>query len=81
MRDPISGTLEENILFGLPKDEALYRKVLFAAALEPDLKELVRDGRKPNHWESLKENQLLERYVSGLRHGFSACCYSGKSAL
>lgn len=38
----VSGTVEENITFGRPMDRALYRRVVFAAALEPDLKELVR---------------------------------------
>jgi len=32
------GTVRDNILFGKPYDEALYRKVLHACALEPDLK-------------------------------------------
>ena len=32
------GTVRDNIVFGLPFDEAFYRQVLFACALEPDLK-------------------------------------------
>jgi ABC-type multidrug transport system fused ATPase/permease subunit len=32
------GTVRDNIVFGLPYDEAFYRKVLHACALEPDLK-------------------------------------------
>jgi len=31
------GTVRDNIIFGLPFDEAHYRKVIFACALEPDL--------------------------------------------
>jgi len=31
------GTVRDNIVFGLPFDEAYYRKVIFACALEPDL--------------------------------------------
>ncbi len=37
------GTVRDNIVFGLPFDEAFYRKVLFACALEPDLK-IMPDG-------------------------------------
>jgi len=37
------GTVRDNILFGKPYDEALYRKVLYACALEPDLK-LMSNG-------------------------------------
>lgn len=43
----VNGTLEENILFGRPMDRELYRRVVFAAALEPDLKELVRAEENP----------------------------------
>jgi ABC-type multidrug transport system fused ATPase/permease subunit len=32
------GTVRDNIVFGLPFDEAFYRRVIFACALEPDLK-------------------------------------------
>jgi ATP-binding cassette subfamily C (CFTR/MRP) protein 1 len=32
------GTVRDNIVFGKPYDEALYRKVLYACALEPDMK-------------------------------------------
>ncbi|GAX11414.1 hypothetical protein FisN_22Lh092 [Fistulifera solaris] len=32
------GTVRDNIVFGLPFEEAFYRKVIFACALEPDLK-------------------------------------------
>ena len=32
------GTVRDNIVFGMPFDEAFYRKVLHACALEPDLK-------------------------------------------
>ncbi|GAX23747.1 hypothetical protein FisN_12Hh325 [Fistulifera solaris] len=32
------GTVRDNIVFGLPFDETFYRKVIFACALEPDLK-------------------------------------------
>lgn len=38
-----SGTLKENITFGLPLDELRYRKVLHASALEKDIEHLV-DG-------------------------------------
>ena len=31
------GTVRDNIVFGLPFDEAFYRRVIFACALEPDL--------------------------------------------
>jgi ABC-type Mn2+/Zn2+ transport system ATPase subunit len=31
------GTVRDNIVFGLPFDEAFYRQVIFACALEPDL--------------------------------------------
>ena len=37
------GTVRDNILFGKPYDEALYRTVLHACALEPDLK-LMANG-------------------------------------
>jgi ABC-type multidrug transport system fused ATPase/permease subunit len=37
------GTIRDNIVFGKPFDEAHYRKVLHACALEPDLK-LFKDG-------------------------------------
>jgi ATP-binding cassette, subfamily C (CFTR/MRP), member 1 len=37
------GTVRENILFGLPFDDAFYRKVLHVCALEPDLK-IMPDG-------------------------------------
>jgi ABC-type multidrug transport system fused ATPase/permease subunit len=37
------GTVRDNIVFGKPFDEAHYRKVLHACALEPDLK-LFKDG-------------------------------------
>jgi len=37
------GTVRENILFGKPFDDAFYRKVLHACALEPDLK-IMADG-------------------------------------
>lgn len=35
----LSDTIKENILFGSTFDEARYKKVLFACALEPDLKQ------------------------------------------
>ena len=38
-----SGTVKENIVFGLPFDEARYQKVLYACALERDV-ELLVDG-------------------------------------
>ena len=37
------GTVRDNILFGKPYDEAFYRKVVHACALEPDLK-IMTDG-------------------------------------
>jgi ABC-type multidrug transport system fused ATPase/permease subunit len=37
------GTVRDNILFGKPYDEAFYRKVLHACALEPDLR-IMADG-------------------------------------
>ncbi|RSL68019.1 hypothetical protein CEP54_002988 [Fusarium duplospermum] len=42
-----AGTLRENILFGLPYNEARYQQVLSACALVPDLKALP-DGDKTN---------------------------------
>ncbi|KAB5580545.1 hypothetical protein GE09DRAFT_1020010 [Coniochaeta sp. 2T2.1] len=40
-----SGTVKENITFGLPTDESRYKKVLFACALEKDIEHLV-DGEQ-----------------------------------
>jgi ABC-type multidrug transport system fused ATPase/permease subunit len=37
------GTVRENILFGKPYDDDLYKKVLHACALEPDLK-IMEEG-------------------------------------
>ena len=36
-----SGTVRDNILFGLPYEKSLYEKVLFCSALEEDLTNLA----------------------------------------
>lgn len=48
----VNGTIETNILFGRPMDRERYRRVVFAAALEPDFRELVRSEGRNYHPKS-----------------------------